>query len=189
MTGQFVFGFGSLAGQAKHPGHATPDRPSGPLTRLPGFRRTWGVAMDNTVDLPGYKFYRDADGERPAVMVAFLDIAPEVGNAVEGVCQPVTARELEALDARERNYVRIDVTAALVDQPPGRHWLYLGSPQGRERARLGRSQGRLVVPRDYYHQVRRAFDQLGRLPAFLESTDDPGSALRELTRVDLAAGD
>ena len=35
----------------------------------------WGVAMDNRVDVPGYKPYRlRADGSRPAVFVAFLDI-------------------------------------------------------------------------------------------------------------------
>lgn len=185
VTGQYVFGFGSLAGETSDSDKVALDPRAAVLAQLPGFRRIWGVAMDNTVDIPGYKSYRDVNGERPAVMVAFLDITPDVGTTVEGVCQPVTAQQLAALDARERNYVRIDVTAALVGQPAGRHWLYLGSQHGRERARLGRMQGRLAVAQEYYRQVRQAFERLGRLPAFLNSTDHPGPILRELTRVDV----
>ena len=44
---------------------------SGTPAVLHGHRRRWGVAMDNAVDLPGYKAYVDpATGERPAVHVA-----------------------------------------------------------------------------------------------------------------------
>ena len=37
--------------------------------------------MDNRVDIPGYKSYRlRADGSRPAVFVAFVDIEPDRGG-------------------------------------------------------------------------------------------------------------
>src|SRR3954470_12595542 len=67
-----VFGYGSLV-----------DGPVRPAV-LPGWRRTWGIAMDNAVDLPGYKHYEvPGTGERPAVMVAFLDVAPDPDPAAE----------------------------------------------------------------------------------------------------------
>ena len=50
----WLFGYGSLvpAGEAR-PCHLT------------GWQRSWGVAMDNTVDLPGYKHFVTPEGERP----------------------------------------------------------------------------------------------------------------------------
>ena len=71
--------------------------------------------MDNTRDLPGYKYYVAPDGTRPAVFVAFLDVAPAAGASVGGVCSPVDATLLAELDARERNYERRDVTALVAD--------------------------------------------------------------------------
>ena len=59
------FGYGSLVG--------VPGR--GRVGRLHGWRRGWGVAMDNAVTVPGYKVYVAPDGSRPDVCVAFLDIA------------------------------------------------------------------------------------------------------------------
>ena len=92
---QFVLGYGSLA--AEHDGC--------PVAVLRGWRRVWGVAMDNRVDLPGYKSYRlRSDGSRPAAFVCFLDIEPDPAAAVTGVCMPVDERRLRELDDRERNY-------------------------------------------------------------------------------------
>ena len=42
-----VFGYGSLVADGAQP------------CELRGFRRFWGVAMDNRVDLPGYKHFED----------------------------------------------------------------------------------------------------------------------------------
>jgi hypothetical protein len=102
---QYVFGYGSLAAA---PG--TTIAGGGQLARLHGHRRRWGVAMDNGRDLPGYKWYRlRATGERPRAFVAFLDVVPGDG-AVNGLCLPVDATALRRLDARERNYDRVEVT-------------------------------------------------------------------------------
>jgi hypothetical protein len=141
--GEYVFGYASLV--AEHPGCH--------VARLSGWRRCWGVAMDNTLDLPGYKSYRlRRGGSRPAVFVAFLDVEPDPAGAVTGVCVPVDARALRELDDRERNYERIDVTGALAGAR-GRVWAYRGSDAGRARLRDGLARGRAVVGRDYLDGV------------------------------------
>ncbi|MGH2941528.1 MAG: gamma-glutamylcyclotransferase, partial [Solirubrobacteraceae bacterium] len=87
---QFVFGYGSLAA-------GRPGRPA----RLERHRRVWGVAMDNRVAIPGYKSYLlRADGSRPAVFVAFLDVVAQPGAATSGVLLAVDERALRALDER-----------------------------------------------------------------------------------------
>ena len=50
----WLFGYGSLL----------PAGESRPCD-LTGWQRSWGVAMDNSVDLPGYKHFVTPDGERP----------------------------------------------------------------------------------------------------------------------------
>jgi Gamma-glutamyl cyclotransferase, AIG2-like len=138
-----VFGYGSLAAEHERC----------PVARLGGFRRTWGVAMDNSVDVPGYKSYRlRCDASRPAVYVAFVDIERDPQGAVTGVLMPVDVDDLAALDHRERNYDRIDVTAQ-VDDAAGRVWAYRGSQAGRARLREGLAAGRAVVSRDYLENV------------------------------------
>ena len=124
---QFVFGYGSLVAEHER-GH---------VATLRGHRRVWGVAMDNRRDLPGYKSYRlRADGSRPQIFVAFLDIAPDDSAAVAGICMPLADGELRELDDRERNYDRVDVTDA-VDGARGRVWAYRGSQAGQARLREG----------------------------------------------------
>jgi hypothetical protein len=143
---EYVFGYGSLV--AEQAGCHT--------ARLRGHRRVWGVAMDNTVDLPGYKSYRlRSDGSRPAVFVAFLDIEPDARTAVTGVCMPVDAAMLRELDDRERNYARVDVTDAIVGAR-GRVWAYRGSDAGRARLREGLARGCAVVSRDYLARASAA---------------------------------
>jgi len=103
----FVFGYGSLMGDGSKRAH------------LRGFRRVWNVAMDNRVTIPGYKYYVDPDGSRPAVYVTFLNLVP--GEGVDGV---VVDADLDVLDARERNYARVDVSDAI--DVPGPVYAYLG---------------------------------------------------------------
>jgi gamma-glutamyl AIG2-like cyclotransferase len=165
---QYVFAYGSLAGR---PGRAA---------RLAGYRRVWGVAMDNRVDVPGYKYYRRADGSRPDVYVAFLDIVPDPAALTRGSLIEADTSALRALDGRERNYDRIDVTAAVPDAP-GRVWAYRGSAAGRERLRSGRVRASVVVDLRYVAGVRAAFEELG----WQEEIDLEGLALMDLERIDL----
>ena len=105
MPADLVFGYGSLVAL-----------PGAVRSELGGHRRLWGVAMDNAVDIPGYKRYLAPDGSRPDVCVAFLDIEPDACGSVIGACFAVA--DLAALDCREHNYERVDVTDGLAD-PPG----------------------------------------------------------------------
>ena len=146
-----VFGYGSLA----DPGAGRP-------LRLAGWRRVWGVAMDNRVTIPGYKYFLDAGGGRPAVCVAFLDVVPDPAASVDGVVFEVA--HLAELDARERNYRRVEI---------GGIWVYLGL----EAARARFAAGPTVVSRAYLDGVRAA---LG--PAF---EPEPAVPVMDLTRVDV----
>jgi hypothetical protein len=174
---QFVFGYGSLA--VEHMRCR--------VARLEGWRRVWGVAMDNRVDVPGYKTYRlRSDGSRPAVFVAFVDIVPDPDATVTGVCMPAGDDDLAALDRRERNYDRIEVTAELDGRPCGRVWAYRGSDEGRTRLREGLASGCAVVSRDYLDGVLAAAAAIapGEVGAVRRSAGDAGLEILDLERID-----
>ena len=135
--------------------------------------------MDNSRDIPGYKHYETPDGGRPAVRVCFLDLEPDPGTAVNGVLVPVARPE--ELDARERNYVRRDVTD-LIDGARGRVWAYFGSPEARRR----RQEGPAVISRGYLEAVEEAFRRLGEPEhrSFLQSTELGVLPVWDLRRVD-----
>jgi hypothetical protein len=176
---QFVFGYGSLVAA-----HAR-----GHVATLRGHRRIWGVAMDNRRDLPGYKSYRlRADGSRPAVYVAFLDVERDPAGELGGICMPVTDRELLALDDRERNYDRVDVTDA-IDEARGRVWAYRGSIAGRERLRRGLASGRAAVSREYLDAVLAGMALFAphEADAIARSPREAGLRLLELERVEVDA--
>jgi Gamma-glutamyl cyclotransferase, AIG2-like len=172
---EFVFGYGSLVADV-----------DGAVATLAGARRTWTVAMDNSLDLPGYKYYVEASGRRPSGWVAFLDLTLGAETAVNGVCHEVTPTELEMLDRRERQYSRVDVTDRLLE-PVGRVWAYLGRAESRERAARARADGTLRVARAYLEAVHSAFDRLGPAArrAFDASTETPSVPVVDLLRVDV----
>jgi cation transport regulator ChaC len=176
----YVFGYGSLLARRAGDGQ----RPR--VARLAGFRRTWNVAMDNSVDLPGYKYYRAPDRSRPPLFIAFLNIA-DADGAVNGVLLPTDEAGLAALDARERNYARTEVTDRIADAPAGRVWTYVGTPAAIARYERGMRERSAAVPRDYHESVIRGFAALGDrvLREFEASTDPPACPILELERVDL----
>jgi hypothetical protein len=113
--------------------------------------------------------------------VAFLDVVPEPGAAVQGIAAEVDAARLEALDDRERNYARVDVSAALDLDLGGPVWAYAGLPEARERYAAAVAAERAVVARAYVDDVRAgfaahglAFDTLPELPVMdLERVEVP----------------
>lgn len=154
----FVFAYGALVGL----------EPGGPCV-LRDHARGWDVAMDNRDTIPGYKFYVDAEtGRRPAVYVAFLAIRYEPGAAVSGEVFAVDDEQLAALDRRERNYDRCDVSElvdltarpargdAPADLRAARVWAYVGSAAGRSRCAAGRAAGTAVISAQYLASVRDA---------------------------------
>jgi hypothetical protein len=156
---EFVFGYGSLTAG----GSSGPAAEAGFLARLRGVRRGWRVAMDNRVDIPGYKCYRDAAGHRPAVSVCFLDVEADPGGRtpVNGLCLPVDAAVLAGLDQRERNYERIDVSDRVEEAGGARVWIYRGSPAGRARFKAAVRSGTAVIDAAYLRAVRSGFRALG----------------------------
>jgi len=176
---EYVFGYGSLVAGA----------PGGFVAELRGMRRRWGVAMDNRADVPGYKCYLDSDGRRPAVSVCFLDIAPDPGARarVNGVCVPVGAEALAALDRRERNYDRIDVTDQIAAPPGARIWAYRGSADGRARFDAAVRAGTAVIDAGYLTAVQTAFRALGQAQwaACAPSLHPAGLPVVELVRREL----
>jgi hypothetical protein len=181
-----VFGYASLVG-------ADGLRPA----TLRGHRRVWGVAMDNTRAIPGYKVYELPDGTRPPLAVAFLDLertgAP--GDAVDGALLAADDDTLAALDRRERQYERVDVRADVVldgGAAPldGPIWTYVGRAPGRARVAAGRAgRAPVAVQRAYVELVEAAFAALGddALARYRASTEPPPFPVLELARIDLPA--
>ena len=180
LSPDFVFGYGSLARDLLADVE---------VTRLHGYRRVFGVAADNSEQIAGYKRYRlPGDGVYPDVYVAFLDIVESPGTVVNGVLARVDPGDLADLDRRERNYDRIDVTAAIDTPPGGRVWAYTGSPDGRARLQAGVAADTAVVQRSYLDHVHDGFRRLGDAEhdQFVATTDLDSLPLADLERVDLS---
>lgn len=174
----WVFAYGSLlpAGHAMLPEGAV-------AADLHGWRRSWSVAMDNSVDLPDYKHYVGPDGHRPDLMVCYLDIGRRAEAVVNGVALEVGPDELPALDERERNYERREVTEQLSVSLGGRVWAYVGQRAGRVRARRGRRERRLAVASSYRERVLAGFDVLRQRRRFERLTEPAGVPIADLSLV------
>lgn len=180
---EFVFGYGSLLRPREMRGDATP-------SILRGFRRGWNVAMDNSRDLPGYKYYVEEEtGERPEIYVTFLNIWEDEGAQVNGLVFPVGEDTLHVLDDRERNYRRRDVTDHVAADLGGRVWAYVGTSDARERFETGHAAGTAVVSAAYEDKVRKDFGTFGEawLAQFEATTDERAVPLRRLKRIEIPA--
>lgn len=139
---------------------------------LHGYGRTWGVAMNNWEGGEAVKHFVDPAGNRPRVVVAYLDLEERLGASVNGLAVPVDAGRLEELDRREVNYGRIEVSGALEPRLEGRAFIYAGTDAGRERRR--RPAAEVVVGTEYVARVRDAFEALGpEALAEFERTTEP----------------
>lgn len=174
----WVFAYGSLLPA----GHGV--LPEGAIAvDLLGWRRSWSVAMDNSVDLPDYKHYVTPDGHRPDLMICYLDIDERPDAVVNGVALRVGADELPALDTRERNYERRDVAGQLSVRLGGRVWAYVGRRAGRARARRGRRERRLAIASSYRERVVAGFDALRQRRRFERLTAPAGLPVAALSLV------
>jgi hypothetical protein len=170
----YVFAYGSLA-ELRAPLRVGGEELRPVPGRLNGFRRVWGVAMNNWEEAPSRKHFIDPETRQPPrVRVAFLDIEERVAATVNGLAIPVDEERLFALDLRERRYSRRDVSMAFspVLTPP--LFAYTGREKARERARSDADEP-IVVSREYLDRVRRAFEALGSdaLAEFDRTTEQP----------------
>lgn len=193
----WVFGYASLVA-LREPVVVEGEERAPVPGRLRGYRRGWGVAMDNWDPVNDRKHFLDPrTGERPRIRVAYLDLTRGDGSAVDGLALPVDAARLASLDEREVNYERIEVTgafeagagegAAAVWPDDDRVFTYVGTAAARERCRLGTEHGDAFVSAAYVAAVRAGFESLapGALAEFDRTTDPlpfPEHPLRPVTR-------
>jgi cation transport regulator ChaC len=180
---EYVFAYGSLVRDL-----ADGDELTRHEAHLRDHRRAWNVAMDNSVSLPGYKYYLDVeDRSRPEVFVTFLNLVAAPGHRVNGMLVPVSAQELVELDRRERNYTRREVTTSIEQAAGGRVWSYFGKPEACQRFAAGLHAARAVVDESYLERVRAGFEALSddALAEFEQSTNPHGCRTQKLLRVDL----
>jgi hypothetical protein len=157
----YVFGYASLVA-LQEPLAAGAER-AALLGRLRGYRRFWGAAMNNWEGGEDAKHWLDGDtGERPRIRVAYLDIEPRQGRTVNGAAIHVDGARLAALDAREINYQRIDVSAAFEPELPGTVYAYVGLDAARERCRRGAAEGNVFVSAQYLAMVQSGFERIDR---------------------------
>jgi cation transport regulator ChaC len=178
----YVFGYGSLV-ELKQPlavgGRLFPAAPG----RLHGFRRRWGVAMNNWEASEAEKHFVDPrSGLKPRIAVAYLDIEEFPGGTVNGLAIPVDARRLAELDAREVNYSRIDVSPAFRPTVSHTVFAYRGTDSARARSRAGADGGEVYVSRQYVERIRSAFASLGpdELAEYERTTEPLDFATRDL---------
>lgn len=161
----YVFGYGSLVNIEKLKEYLGRDQMFKTdelfICKLKGYRRVWNVAMNNSVDLPGYKHYVEAkdDGTyyRPDCFVTFLNVETYEGTDIIGVLFKVDEDKLKQLRLRERNYELIDVTQSLDIEIEGRAYTFIASDSGRKRFELGKENNLAVISIDYLKFVENAY--------------------------------
>lgn len=150
----YIFGYGSLAfsDDWAHKGAR--------WGVLPGYRRTWEVAIDNMSPRYDHKHYLFG-GTRARFAVATLGIYLDTKTELQGVFLPVTKEKIHLLDRRELLYRRIEV-ARKKNLPV---WTYEPLPE--MYATYRQNQGNVFLPESYLAACKRSFDW----KSFLESTD------------------
>ncbi|MGA1440859.1 MAG: gamma-glutamylcyclotransferase family protein, partial [Ilumatobacteraceae bacterium] len=164
MTGTrtWVFGYGSLVSPGSF--GATIGRrlrvgPEFVVARLDGFGRRWNYGIRG---FEGVSAGWDG-AERTWTLVA-LGVTVSPSETVNGVVAPVSTDELAALDRREREYDRVDVTASIggVDVRDGdRVVTYVPRPAAVARAASAHSERRAAIELRYSDLVLGAFADLG----------------------------
>lgn len=190
MKKQFIFGYGSLVDRQDLAEYLGQENPEYNFVEIKGLKRDWRVAMDNLKDLPNYKYYVDAQGLRVDKYVAFLNVAFAQESKVNGVLFSVDPAKLPDLDARERNYERIDISHLCQDVCRGRVWTYMAKQESQERFRKGYTQAKVVIQQAYLDFVLGAFQSVGYhfLFDFIKSTDFHDLPIMDLKREEVVGG-
>ena len=175
----FIFGYGSLVNVKNLEQYLKRElKPNSDYTicNLKNFQRCWNVAMDNQIDLPKYKYYRNRNTkERLDSFVTFLNIRRDPNQTISGILFRISDTELENLDLRERNYNRIEITDQLSIKVQGNAWTYIGLQEAEQRYQKGLSKGNAMISRSYFNSVHNAYFLLGseEYANYIATTDKP----------------
>jgi hypothetical protein len=161
-----LFAYGTLV--SPESASATLGRaPADPVpARLPGWRRRWSQARDNTAV---EKTFARSDGTIPRRVLGLnLEPSSVEAEAPNGVLLEVTEEELLRLDVRELRYDRVEVGAI-----EGYDRVFTYTAKRANRATEPPSGA--VVIRAYVEQVERAFSALGagQLELYRATTGPP----------------
>ena len=185
-TANFVFGYGSLVNLKNLEQYLkrelNPDSDY-VICSLKNWQRCWNVAMDNQVNLPEYKYYRDrATRQRLEIFVAFLNLRPCLSKTIRGILFRVSDAELANLDLRERNYQRIKIDDGLDLSVDGNVWTYIGTEEAKQRYQKGLSLNKVAIARDYSDSVISAYESLGEreLAEYFATTEQAAIPLIDL---------
>ncbi len=175
----FVFGYGSLMNLdklKKYLGRDLTFELDFKICGLRNFRRCWNIAMDNSLNLPNYKYYIEVEtGNRPESFITFINIRPNQGKAISGILFRVSHQDLKKLDRRERNYQRIDVTKRIEEQVEGKVWTYIGLKEAEQRYEQGLKQNKGMIAQDYIDSIHYAYGSWGQeiWSNYVATTDRP----------------
>jgi hypothetical protein len=142
-------------------------RPAGELewVSLSGWQRDWSMVVENALRPHRYELH--PGGEIPEYTLA-LNLQALDGSTVNGALVGLNEAELEAMDDRESQYDRIDVTGQIV----GAHgfervYTYVGRPM-----HLWHQGVAAIVPASYVRVVEEGFAEGGadQLRLFWAST-------------------
>ena len=178
----WVFGYGSLV-SPESISWTIDRRPEFGIdvfpARLDGYGRRWNYG---SIVLRGDWTHQGARIEEGVVIS--LGVVADEAEQCNGVVFAVTDDELAALDWRERDYRRVDVTAAVDHEAPGdlvhEVVLYVPSPDSIERYEAARDAGRAAIRQTYWDLVHDGFDSLG---------DDHGAMMRATPPPDVPIAD
>jgi cation transport regulator ChaC len=185
----WVFGYGSLVSPASLGTtiRRTPERGVNFVAaEVLGWARRWnyGIALQ-----PGAVTGAHADGLDAVVALGIVAAPNEWMN---GILALVSAEELARLDARERNYDRVDVTDLVRVLDGGeaapkihRAALYVPRPHAVSVYQQARSVGRAAIEQRYWDLVDTAFHDLapGHGERYRVTTPVPDVPILDFTRV------
>ena len=161
MSGTWIFGYGSLVSPTSLATTIGREVSTDDVVvaHLDGFGRRWNYG---SLHLRGDWNHGGVQVSRGLVVSLGLVVAAE--ESCNGVIVRVTDDELAALDWRERDYQRTDVTDLIRrddDRRGDRVMTYVPRQSAVERYEEARNTGRAGIRRSYWELVERAFHDLG----------------------------
>jgi len=159
--GAWIFAYGSLVSPRSLTstiGRAVDPATEMHLAHVHGYGRRWNYGSMN---MRGDWHHDGVDvTEGVVISLGLQAVADEVCN---GVVVHITSEELVALDWRERDYERTDVSdlTAVDARIDGPVHAYVPRPSAVERYQAAREAGRAAIRQTYWNLVREAFGTLG----------------------------